>query len=480
MSIESPYPVFTDLDGTPLEDGYIYVGTANLNPVTNPVAVYWDEALTQPAAQPIRTSGGYPVRSGTPSRFWVSPVTPYSILVRNKRSQQVFYSPSEGVTSSNQISFLQSGTGAVLRTMQDKARESVSVKDFGAVGDGTTDDTAAFQNAIQALPASGGILVIPPGTYYLSSNPTGGTVGARSICYDISSGTYFAGPGGAGGITSNAGKFGACLTNGEIVAVGPHIQSRSPVRTTASNANAAFAAEVFDGDSSDAIGRIGIFSGALLKGSDPSYSISSAANFVAQANAGSSGNIWGLEINLGTFTSSGTKFGLSINSGGTHNHTFGIKIDTFDSTIYEFGIAIRKSRVGVSVETTSGLENALLIGTPPIRYGGNLIQATQAQNSGSILLLQRQTNTSPSGFFINAINADNSGQLFSVDINGSIFGRALTMNGPALAVGAGAINLSAQTSTTASSGANSLPSNPVGFIVGYNGGTQIKIPYYNA
>ena len=169
MSIESPYPTFTDLDGTPLQDGYIYVGTANLNPVTNPVAVYWDEALTQPAAQPIRTSGGYPVRSGTPSRFWTAQ-TSYSVLVKNKRSQQVFYAPVEGVTSSNQISFLQSGTGAVLRTMQDKARESVSVKDFGAVGDGVTDDTAAFNAAIDKIGANGGgELKVPAGVYKITS-----------------------------------------------------------------------------------------------------------------------------------------------------------------------------------------------------------------------------------------------------------------------------------------------------------------------
>ena len=60
------------------------------------------------------------------------------------------------------VGFTQSGTGAVARTVQDKNRESVSVKDFGAVGDGVTDDTAAIQAAIN----SGASRIYAPSSIY--------------------------------------------------------------------------------------------------------------------------------------------------------------------------------------------------------------------------------------------------------------------------------------------------------------------------
>lgn len=66
------------------------------------------------------------------------------------------------------VDFQQAGAGAVVRTAQDKLREWVSIKDFGAVGDGVTDDTAAIQAAINSLP-SGGTVLFPHGTYIATS-----------------------------------------------------------------------------------------------------------------------------------------------------------------------------------------------------------------------------------------------------------------------------------------------------------------------
>lgn len=71
------------------------------------------------------------------------------------------------------VGFIQAGTGAVARALQAKLREVVSVKDFGAVGDGVTDDTTEIQAALDALDAAGGgRLVFPLGTYLISSTLT--------------------------------------------------------------------------------------------------------------------------------------------------------------------------------------------------------------------------------------------------------------------------------------------------------------------
>lgn len=66
-------------------------------------------------------------------------------------------------------SFVQSGAGAVSRTVTDKLRDMVHVKDFGAKGDGATDDSAAFAAAI----ASGaGEVRADGGTYVINSTIT--------------------------------------------------------------------------------------------------------------------------------------------------------------------------------------------------------------------------------------------------------------------------------------------------------------------
>jgi Pectate lyase superfamily protein len=64
----------------------------------------------------------------------------------------------------------QSGTGATNRGVIDKLNDVVSVKDFGAVGNGIADDTTAIQNAINLARSVGGTVMVPPGTYLISNS----------------------------------------------------------------------------------------------------------------------------------------------------------------------------------------------------------------------------------------------------------------------------------------------------------------------
>ena len=246
-----PYPIFTDRDGTPLDAGYLYFGTAGLNPETNPIQVYYDVNLTQPAAQPLRTSNGYVMRNGSPALIYAN--AQFSVTVRDKASQLVIYSPvgfgvapgtasgsalaydtftGDGTTvlytlslapgSVNAVSIYIDGvyqskdsftlagsaltfsaappylseievvsnafnnlagvnatnttfnsgfTGAINRTAQAKMAEMPSVKDFGAVGNGVTNDAAAFTAAWAATAPQA--VYVPAGSYAITGTVTG-------------------------------------------------------------------------------------------------------------------------------------------------------------------------------------------------------------------------------------------------------------------------------------------------------------------
>lgn len=65
----------------------------------------------------------------------------------------------------------QGGAGSVTRTAQSRLRDFVSVKDFGAVGDGVTDDTAAFNAAWSATAPYA--VYVPAASYAITGTVTG-------------------------------------------------------------------------------------------------------------------------------------------------------------------------------------------------------------------------------------------------------------------------------------------------------------------
>ncbi len=87
---------------------------------------------------------------------------------------------SEGAT------FLQSGTGAEVRTIASKLKDVVNVADFGATGDGTTNDTTAIQNAIDSLGDVGGVVEFNVGTFVINR-----TLNLKKKIHLVGKGGYF-------------------------------------------------------------------------------------------------------------------------------------------------------------------------------------------------------------------------------------------------------------------------------------------------
>jgi hypothetical protein len=90
-------------------------------------------------------------------------IIPLSELDSNFSS---FASTTDATQGSSLVGYLPAGSGAVGTNVQAKLRQTVSVKDFGATGNGTTDDTAAIQ---LALDSGAKQVTFPNGTYLVSS-----------------------------------------------------------------------------------------------------------------------------------------------------------------------------------------------------------------------------------------------------------------------------------------------------------------------
>jgi hypothetical protein len=90
-TIRPPYPLFFEEDGRPVEGGHVYIGVSGLNPISNPLTCYYDQAMTIPAAaKDIRISGGYIVYKGAPRNLYVP--GDYSLLVQDKNGRTIYSS----------------------------------------------------------------------------------------------------------------------------------------------------------------------------------------------------------------------------------------------------------------------------------------------------------------------------------------------------------------------------------------------------
>jgi hypothetical protein len=173
FSVQTPYPPFADADGAPLENGYIWLGSAGLDPQSNPVTAYFDSALTIAAAQPIRTQGGYPVYQGTPARIYING-TNYSIRVMNKNGLTVYTALNTteawngSVLADNSVTTAKLAPNAVTAAKVERVAANQVLRSTGVSSDpawGALNLTTDVTGVLPAANGGTGLSVFPaPGT----------------------------------------------------------------------------------------------------------------------------------------------------------------------------------------------------------------------------------------------------------------------------------------------------------------------------
>lgn len=140
-------PQIEDVNGVPEANGSI---ESYVTGTSTPATMYTDSAGTSLGTSCTLNSRGYPQTvGGTEISIFADTAVVYKFVVKDSAGTTLktidpFYPDSSANTY-----FLQSGTGATSRTVQEKLRDIVSVLDFGAVGDGS-DESSVVQAAFDS------------------------------------------------------------------------------------------------------------------------------------------------------------------------------------------------------------------------------------------------------------------------------------------------------------------------------------------
>lgn len=171
---------FFDNSGNVLTGGKIYSYSAG---TTTPLATYTTFAGNIPHSNPIILDASGRVPSG--GEIWLTDNVAYKFVLQTSDAVTIatydnitgnlsgIYATFAASSGSSLIGYTQGGAGAINTTVQAKLRQTVSVEDFGAVGDGTTDNYVALKAAADYITSvGGGTLYFPPGNYYIDQYVT--------------------------------------------------------------------------------------------------------------------------------------------------------------------------------------------------------------------------------------------------------------------------------------------------------------------
>jgi hypothetical protein len=187
---------FFNDSGVPLAGGKLYSYAAG---TTTPQTTYTSASGATAHSNPIVLNSAGRVATG---EIWLTAGSNYKFVLYT--STDVLIATWDNITGINgtgitsnavNVTYDPAGAGAVATTVQAKLRETVSVKDFGAVGNGSTNDTAAIQLALNSGAKK---VYAPAATYKILGTltiPTGVCLegdGPEQTIFDGSSTTYAA------------------------------------------------------------------------------------------------------------------------------------------------------------------------------------------------------------------------------------------------------------------------------------------------
>lgn len=174
----SPWPnmQFSDINGIPMAGAKLCSYLANTN---TPSATYTDSTAGTPNANPlILDSAGRATVFIGPRLYKMKLLqggdgtcnTGVTVWTADNYGDTAafFINYVKTAGTSTMISYTNPASGAVQRTQYAKDNDVLSVKDFGAVGDGTTNDYAAFTAAI-AVSSLDQCIYVPDGSYAIET-----------------------------------------------------------------------------------------------------------------------------------------------------------------------------------------------------------------------------------------------------------------------------------------------------------------------
>jgi hypothetical protein len=228
----------------------------------------------------------------------------------------LFTAATTGASSGN-------GAAAVARTLANRFADVINVKDFGAVGDGVADDTAAIQAAINA--GYGKAVYIPAGTYFVTStiNISGSNItiygdGYNSIINRTGNyGNTFYFHSGVTQILTDIGLHKLEIRSQGLTTSGAHIFVNGVARMNISEIyiQDGFIGFQFNGLTAANISKIYLIFTNLYGGSTSGRKYMSFSNATLAAKK-SSGDVFVTDFNLrGNTSNQITQYGLEVISG---------------------------------------------------------------------------------------------------------------------------------------------------------------------